>query len=566
MNKNFFAALALSLGAAAAAHAQNPAPSPSDRPAEALGLPPEAAAALRDIDPERIRAHVRFLSDDLLEGRGTGTRGGELAAKYIATQFALYGLKPAGDHGGYFQNVNFVGVQTQPDTTFALQPAQGDAIPLKAGDDYVTNNATRTPVVDIDAPIVFVGYGIKAPEWNWDDYKGTDLRGKVLLMIVNEPTSDDPKFFNGPALTYYGRWTYKYEEAARRGAVGALIIHRTDLASYPWDVVRSSWSNEQVYLADDAAPQLEAASWIQLEVARLLFTAAGLDLDQEFAAANTREFKPVELPVHLVAHLVSKVRRFQSSNVLGLLPGTQAGAPRQAVIYTAHYDHLGSDPNLPGDTIYNGAVDNATGCGILLELARAYARAAQPAPQPVLFAAVTAEEKGLLGSRYLGQHLPFPPARVALDLNYDAVPPIGDPQSVTVTGAERTTFYPVVERTAQAFGLAIEPDAQPGAGHYYRSDHFSFAREGIPAFSINTGIKFAGHPPEWGKAQEDDYVAHRYHRPSDEYRPSMDFTADAKLARFGFALGWQAMTADATIGWQPGDEFEAARQRSESAP
>jgi Zn-dependent M28 family amino/carboxypeptidase len=564
MKKNFSLALALGLGAAAGAFAQEPAA--AAKLAATLDLPPAAIAALQSIDAERIRAHVRFLSDDLLEGRGTGTRGGELAAKYLATQFALDGLKPAGDHGTYFQNVNFVGVQTLSETTFALKPVRGNAIALKAGDDYVTNNATRAPVTDIDAPIVFVGYGIDAPQWQWDDYKGTDVRGKIVLVIVNEPTSEDPHFFNGPALTYYGRWTYKYEEAARRGAIGALIIHRTDLASYPWAVVKSSWSNEQVYLADDSAPQLAAASWIQLDVARLLFSAAGLDLDREFAAANTREFKPVELPVHLVAHLVSQVRRFQSSNVLGLVPGAQPGPPQRAVIYTAHYDHLGMDPNLPGDTIYNGAVDNATGCGMLLELARAYASAAQPPPQPVLFAAVTAEEKGLLGSRYLGEHLPIAARAVALDLNYDAVPPIGDPQSIAVTGAERTTFYPVVAKTAQAFGLAIEPDAEPGAGHYYRSDHFSFARQGIPAFSIDTGLKFAGHSPEWGKAQQDDYVAHRYHRPSDEYRPQMDFTANAKLARLGFALGWQAMTADETIGWQPGDEFEAARRRSQTSP
>jgi Zn-dependent M28 family amino/carboxypeptidase len=254
------------------------------------------------------------------------------------------------------------------------------------------------------------------------------------------------------------------------------------------------------------------------------------------------------------------VRKFESYNVLGILPGAVRGPAAQAVMYTAHYDHLGLNPALPGDKIYNGAVDNGTGCGILLELAHAYAGSAAKPPHPVLFASVTAEEKGLLGSNYLGKHLPIPAAQVALDLNYDAVLPMGIPEGVNVTGAERTTFYPVVRKTAQAFGYEIQADAEPGAGHYYRSDHFSLARVGVPAFAINTSTKFAGHPPEWGKALHDEYTAKRYHQPSDEYTPDMDFTADADMARFGFALGWEALTAGGTVGWQPGDEFAAKRQ------
>jgi Zn-dependent M28 family amino/carboxypeptidase len=361
-------------------------------------------------------------------------------------------------------------------------------------------------------------------------------------------------------LTYYGRWTYKFEEAARKGAVAALIIHRTDLASYGWEVVRNSWSGEEVYLAGDREPKLKAASWVQEDVARKLLAASNLQLDEMIAQAGTRKFKARELPVRFTAHLVSEVRQFTSHNVLGLLPGAMPAAS-QVLMYSAHYDHLGVDPTSTGDKIYNGAVDNGTGCGILLELAHAFAGAASKPPHPVLFAAVTAEEKGLLGSEYLGKHLPFPAAQIALDLNYDAVPPIGTPESVAVTGAERTTFYPTVARTAAAFGFEIQPDAQPGAGHYYRSDHFSLARTGVPAFSINTGSKFAGHPPEWGKAQAEDYTAHRYHRPSDEYSPSMDFSSNAALAKFGFALGWQALDAAKTVQWQAGDEFEAARLR-----
>jgi Zn-dependent M28 family amino/carboxypeptidase len=525
-----------------------------------IGLPPEAAAAMRGIDAERIRAHVKFLADDLLEGRAPGTRGGELAAKYIEAQFAQLGLKPAGDNGSYLQNVDFVGVKTLPATTASLQPRNGAEVKLKLVDDFVTNNQTQTASVDIDAPVVFVGYGIDAPEYHWDDFKGVDVKGKVVLVIVNEPPSKDPKFFNAEALTYYGRWTYKFEEAARKGAVAALIIHRTDLASYGWEVVRNSWSQEQMYLAGDPDPKLKAASWIQLDVARKLLAAANLNLDDMIVAAGTRKFKARELPVHFTAHLVSEVRKFTSYNVVGLLPGSGTGAT-QAVMYTAHYDHLGMDPSLSGDKIYNGAVDNGTGCGILLELAHAFATAAVKPPQPVLFAAVTAEEKGLLGSEYLGKHLPIPAAHIALDLNYDAIPPIGTPQSVSVTGAERTSFYPVVEKTASAFGYQIQGDPQPAAGHYYRSDHFSLARAGVPAFSISTGPKWADHPVEWGKEQAEDYTAHRYHRPSDEYSAAMDFSSNAAVAQFGFALGWQALSAPQTVNWQPGDEFEAARLR-----
>jgi Zn-dependent M28 family amino/carboxypeptidase len=526
-----------------------------------LGLPAGATAALQGIDAQRIGAHVKFLASDLLEGRGTGTRGSDIAANYIATQFALYGLKPAGDDGGYLQKVTFTGVHTLPATVASLQAAHGAELNLKLAEDFVVTNQTQTASVDIDAPVVFVGYGIEAPEYHWNDFAGVDVKGKVVLVIVNEPPSKDPKFFNGEALTYYGRWTYKFEEAARKGAVGALIIHRTDLASYGWEVVRNSWSNEQVYLANDKDPKLEAASWIQLEVARKLFTDSNLNMDEMMTSAGAPGFKARELPVRFKAHIVSAVRKFESYNVLGELPGGAAAKPTQAIMYSAHYDHLGIDPALSGDNIYNGAVDNGTGCGILLELAHAFGTSTSKPPQPVLFAAVTAEEKGLLGSNYLGKHLPLPASKIALDFNYDAILPIGMPESVNVTGAERTSFYPTVQKTAAAFGFEIQADAQPGAGHYYRSDHFSLARAGVPAFSLNTGVKFAGHPPEWGRAQHAEYTAKHYHQPSDEYAPTMDFSSDAALAKFGFALGWQAMLAKGTVNWLPGDEFEAARLR-----
>lgn len=521
-----------------------------------------AVSAMQNINPESIRAHVRFLSDDLLEGRGTGQRGGDIAAAYIATQFSLYGLKPAGDNGTFMQKVPMVGVTALPQTTFTLVPSSGESMALKLGDDYVVSNQTEEPNSDLNADMVYVGYGINAPEYQWDDYKGTDVHGKVLLMLVNEPPSDDPKFFKGKALTYYGRWTYKYEEAARHGAAGVILVHKTDMASYGWDVVRNSWSGEEAYLRGENAPKLTAAGWMQLEVARKLAAANGMDIDRMMADARSRDFHAVPMRTKVQAHVVSKIRPFDSNNVIAMLPGSDPKLKSQAVIYSAHYDHLGIMPDQPGDNIYNGALDNGTGCGILLEIARAFALTTHKPARSILFASVTAEEKGLLGSEYLGKHLPIPASKISLDLNYDDVPPLGSPEETEVSGAERTTFYPIVESTAKDFRLAIRPDARPEAGHYYRSDHFSLARVGVPSFSINEGIKYKGHDSAWGMKQAEDYTARHYHQPSDEYHPEMDFTGDAAMARFGFALGWKAASTPQEQGWVKGDEFEAARDKS----
>ena len=525
-------------------------------------LPGSAIAALQKIDPERIRAHVRFLADDLLEGRGTGQRGGDIAAEYIATQFALDGLKPAGDNGTYMQKIPMVGITPQPETKFSLVRWDGSVIDLKPLDEYVAYDQTQQPQSDVDAEIVFVGYGIEAPEYDWDDYKGVDVKGKVLLMLVNEPPSDDPRFFKGKALTYYGRWTYKYEESVRKGAVGVILIHQTDLASYPWEVVRNSNSGEKSFLKVDGTPKLAVASWIQFDVAQKLAAAGSKDLGKLMLYARERDFRPVAMQVKLKAHMVSKIRPFDSNNVIAMLPGSDRKLRNEAVIYTAHYDHLGIRPDMPGDNIYNGANDNATGCGILLELAHVFSQAAQKPRRSILFASVTAEEQGLLGSEYLGQHLPIPAGKISLDLNYDDVPPLGAPEEVEVAGSERTTVYPTVQALAKEFRLMIRPEKRPEAGHYYRSDHFSLAHVGIPAFSINEGVKYKGHDAAWGMRQADEYTAKHYHQPSDEYHPDMDFTGDAVMARFGFALGWEAATMPKLAGWQRGDEFEATRVRS----
>jgi Zn-dependent M28 family amino/carboxypeptidase len=527
------------------------------------GLPPTARQAADSIDGEHMRAHVRFLSLDLLEGRGPGTRGDQLAAEYIATQFSLNGLQPAGDNGSYFQKVPLYAVHTLDDkTTFSFVPSSGAPISLAYNTDIVAKDQTGEASAEIDAPIVFVGYGIDAPEYQWNDYAGVDLKGKVALVIVNEPPSEDEKFFKGKALTYYGRWTYKYEEAARRGAVGVLIIHRTDLASYGWQVVRDSQIIEKSYLQGDPLATLRAAAWIQHDVAQKLLDAANLgNIDQVIDRAGKPGFRAVELPVRLKGHIESRVRRYNSTNVVGKVAGMASGS--NAVLYTAHYDHLGIDPNAKGDGIYNGAADNGTGCGIVIEMARAFAQAKQRPPHDVYFAAVTAEEQGLLGSQFLGMHPPVPAGQITLDLNYDMLLPIGVPRSANLGGAERIDFWPTVESVAKAFDLKLLPDPTPGAGHYYRSDHFSLARVGIPAFSVDQGELFEGHDEAWGKAQAEDYVAHHYHQPSDEYQPRWDFRGNARLAQFGFVLGWLASEQPQPIEWKPGDEFEAARKKSQ---
>src|ERR1035437_7529652 len=515
------------------------------------GLPYAARTGAASIDAEKIRANVRFLSLDLLDGRGPGTRGAELAAEYIATQFALDGVKPAGENGTYFQSVPLMAVHTVEDKTkFAFVPASGERMELAYGTEIVSKDQTGASTADIDAPLVFVGYGIHAPEYHWDDYAGVDVKGKIALVIVNEPPSNDERFFKGMALTYYGRWTYKYEEAARRGAVGVLIVHRTDLASYGWDVVRNSQAIEKSYLQGDP------------DAAQRLFTLAGLgDLDQAIdKAGRPGAFHAVELPVKLKGHVESRVRRYVSANVVGRVAG--AGKGGNAVLYTAHYDHLGIDPDAKGDNIYNGAADNGTGCGILLEMARAFAQSPTRPPHDVYFSAVTAEEQGLLGSQYLGMHPPVPAGQIALDLNYDMVLPIGIPRSANLGGAERIDFWPTVQTVAKEFDLQLLPDPTPGAGHYYRSDHFSLARVGIPAFSVDEGELFEGHDEAWGHAQFADFVAHHYHQPSDEFQTGWDFRGNAKLARFGFVLGWLASENAKPLEWQPGAEFGAPRKSS----
>jgi len=528
-------------------------------PTEAI---PAMRVAMNSVNPNNISAHVQFLASDLLEGRGTGQRGGDIAADYIATQFALYGLKPAGDNGTFMQRVPMVGVTTDPSTNITLiindKPLQ-----LRQNDDIVSMDESQSATSDLDAPLVYVGYGIVAPEYKWNDYKDVDVKGKVLLMLVNEPPSDDPNFFKGRALTYYGRWTYKYEEAARHGAAGVILIHQPEMASYGWDVVRNSWGGERAYIRTENAPKLKLASWIQFDVAQKIAGAIGKSADDLIHMANSRDFKPITMKVEVKAHMVSKIRPFDSNNVIAELQGSDEKLKNEAVLYSAHYDHLGIRPGMAGDNIYNGAVDNATGCAMLLEIARGFASAPTAPNRSILFAAVTGEEQGLLGSDFLSRHLPFPAGKITLAMNFDGIRPDGIPETIELSGVERTTYYLTAYSTAKEFGFDIKPDSNPAAGQFYRSDHFSFAHVGIPAFSVQEGLKYKGHPLDWGVQRETDYDEHRYHQPSDQFDPTWDFSGLAELSRFGIELGWKAASQQELVQWLPNDEFEEIRKASE---
>jgi Zn-dependent M28 family amino/carboxypeptidase len=504
-----------------------------------------------NISADRIREQTKFLASDLLEGRGVGTRGGDLATEYIANQLALAGAKPAGDNGTYFQAVPLTGIETAAGATLSA-----NSVDFRWGDDFVGISPLEQADVRFEAPAIFVGHGITAPEFQWDDFKGVDVTGKVLVLFTNEPPSTDPKFFDGPALTYYGRWTYKYEEALRRGARGAIIIHTTPTASYGWEVVRSSWGREnaQVRLGPNEKA-LSFEGWITREAGDKLLRSTGHSVDELLAASERPEFKPIDLGVTIRAHIPSKVRQIQSRNVAGIIPGSDPKLKDEVVIYSAHWDHLGVGTPVNGDSIYNGAIDNATGCAIILELARVWGSMPQKPRRSALFLAVTAEEDGLKGSEYYARHPLIPAAETAIDLNFDALYPWGKAKDVVITGAERTTAWPMAQATARRLNLEISPDATPAAGHYFRSDHFSFAHAGIPAFSVEHATEFAGHPAGWGKEAYEDYNNKRYHQPSDEFQADWDFTALAQAAQFGYLLGVDIANQAKLPDWRPGEAF-----------
>jgi len=522
-----------------------------------------AESQIADVSGERIRAHVRYLANDLLEGRAPGSRGGDLATEYIATQFALIGAKPLGDNGTYFQKFQLVGVAPQSSSQLTAIPNSGAPISFRWLDDFVGVTQRQIPNAEFEAPAIFVGHGIVAPEYQWDDYKGVDVKGKVVVFFTGEPPSEDPKFFTGKALTYYGRWTYKFEEATRHGAVAALIIHTEPTASYGWATVRGSWGTEEqeVALAKDQYA-MALAGWMTKEMGDKVGATIGMTADQMLAAADQRGFTARELPLKFRGKVPAIVRTVNTSNVVARIEGSDPKLKDEAVIFSAHWDHLGVGEEVNGDKIYNGAADNATGTGMLLEMARAWSEMKEKPKRSAIFAAVGAEEQGLRGSFFFGQHPPIPAGKIAAALNFDMFLPFGRASDVTVNGAERTTIYPIVENAAKRMDLKISPDARPTAGLYYRSDHFSFARVGIPAFSVEGGEKFVGKPEDFGKQAVAEFTSKRYHQPADEYKEDWDFAGMEHYAKFGLLMGVDIANQDAMPTWKAGDEFLAARQAS----
>jgi len=509
-----------------------------------------------------LKAHIKFLADDLLEGRGTGARGGEIAAKYIASQLEAVGAKGAGENGSFFQPVSLVGVKADPGTTLTISGAGGNET-FKFADDFVAFTGAQTESVDVDAELVFVGYGINAPEQRWNDYKGpdTDYRGKILVMLVNDPpaTTAEPNLFGGKALTYYGRWTYKYEEAARRGALGAILLHTDQSAGYPWSVVRTSngsWRFDIARTQNDTTPFLQFRSWVTDDAAHRLMKLAGQDLDALRTKAATRDFQPVKLGLKGKMSLKSEVKRVAAPNVVGVLEGSDPQLRNEYVVYSAHWDHLGvGAPNKNGDTIYNGAVDNASGVAVVLAIAETIAQMPQRPKRSSMFLFPTAEEQGLLGAEWFAKHPVVPIEKIAANVNLDSMNVLGPTQDFIPLGAERSSLKAVVETVARNMGLRVSADARPEQGSFYRSDHFPFAKAGVPSISLKEGNDYVGHSKDWGEEQFKAYNTAHYHQPSDEIRDTWDYRAMIQEGEIALAIGRMISDAPDKPRFNPTDEF-----------
>ncbi|HKP36449.1 MAG TPA: M28 family peptidase [Pyrinomonadaceae bacterium] len=522
------------------------------------------------IREDALRAHVKFLSDDRLEGRGTGAKGGETAALYIAEQFEAMGLKGAGAKGSFWQPVSLVGVKADPKTELRINgPEKAEA--YKFADEFVAFTGAQTERVSVNADLIFVGYGINAPEQNWNDYKGgaEDYRGKILVMMVNDPpaTTAEPDLFGARRLTYYGRWTYKFEEAARRGAAGVILIHTDESAGYGWNVIRTSngsWRFDIARTDSDKTPFLKVRSWITDEAAHRMFSLAGHNLDDLRRQAASRDFKPVKLNLTGSIDLNSEVKRVEAPNVVAILPGRDPKLRDEYVVFTAHWDHLGiGAPNKNGDTIYNGALDNATGVASVLEIARVLSTlpAAERPRRSILFLIPTAEEQGLIGAEWYTRHPLVPINKTAANVNLDSMNILGPTHDFVPLGAERSTLKAVVEGIARERGLRISPDPRPEQGSFYRSDHFPFAKAGVPSISLKEGSDYVGRPKDWGQRKFQEYNQAHYHQPSDEFRDDWDFKGMIQEADFAMAIGRRVADAPAMQKFNPNDEFAKNSKR-----
>jgi len=527
-----------------------------------------AAASLRGED---VLAHIKVLASDAFEGRGPGTPGEDKTVAYLVDRFRAIGLKPGNPDGTFVQEVPLVGFRA---TASSGQIRVGDAtIDLKSSDDWVAVSRRQASAVSVDgSDVVFVGYGVVAPEYGWDDYKDVDVRGKTIVMLVNDPAVPDPsrpgeldpKLFKGRAMTYYGRWTYKYEIASKKGAAAALLVHEEGPAGYPYAVVVGSWGRENVDIpsADGNASRVAVEAWLSLEKARALFQGAGRDFDAMKTSAASRDFRPVALDARAKFEVKNEIRAIRSKNVVAKVEGSDPRRKDEYVVYTAHWDHLGRDPALKGDQIYNGAADNASGVASILEIARGFSRIEPKPKRSILFLAVTAEEKGLLGAKYYATHPLYPLAKTLADLNLDVINLWGRTRDVVSVGQGNTTLDDLLAEVAASQGRTVGPDAEPEKGLFYRSDHFEFAKEGVPALNMKGGTDYPDKPPGYGKARRDEYTTKDYHKVSDEVKPDWDLSGAVEDLRLLLEVGYRVAQGEEFPEWKPGTEFKDARASS----
>jgi Zn-dependent M28 family amino/carboxypeptidase len=532
-------------------------PAPSSTAAASNQGPAE-----QEIQQGPLKAHLRILSHDLMEGRAPSTRGGALAAEYLATQLAALGVEPAGENGTYFQQVPIV--ESIVDRSFTLSLP---GTTYRYFDDVVAFSGTEEPRVHVQGDVIFVGHGIVAPELKWNDYEGADVKGKWVLVMVNDPPAppDEPTLFGGTALTYYGRWTYKFEEAARQGAAGAILIHTDESATYPWQVVQSSWTGTQYSLPPvPGAPALGVKAWMRNDAAKDLAKRGGRDLDELRAAAVKRGFKAVPLSVRADATLQQKTARKTSPNVVGILKGSNE---REAVVFTSHYDHFGirdprPDDKPDADRIFNGAYDNASGLAGVLMIAQAMARAGEKPGRSMLFVFTTAEESGLLGSEYFVQHPAIPHEQIAANINVDGINYLGPTKDIVLLGSDRSSLGPLAEALAKERSRVMGPDKHPERGYFFRSDHFPFAKVGVPALSISEPSEFTGPNAAELKKKQEAYNSTDYHQPSDEFDPAWDFSGAVDDMRLLAQLAWRIAAQQEMPRYNEGDQFANARKRT----
>jgi Zn-dependent M28 family amino/carboxypeptidase len=521
-----------------------------------------AKTAADAIAADYMRGVIAELSSDAYEGRAPATPGDEKTRAYIAGQLKEIGFEPGGADGSYQQPFDVVGITAQMPKKWTFQRG-GKSLSFDWWDDYIAGSGVQTETGALkNAEVVFVGYGIQAPEYEWDDFKGQDLKGKVLLMLNNDPDWD-PNLFAGDMRLYYGRWSYKYESAARQGAAGAIIIHTTPSAGYPFQVVQTSWSGEQVELPAQDEPRIQAQAWLTEEASRELVSFAGQDLDKLIESAKSKDFTPVPLGVTTSLSFKNKINRSRTANVYGVLKGSDPQLSNEYVIYTAHHDHLGvGEPDSEGDRVYNGAMDNASGVAQLLAMGKAFKALPTPPRRSVMLLFVAAEEQGLLGSKYYAEHPTVPPGKIAANLNFDSANIWGRTKDIVFIGKGKSTVDNFVEAVAKYQGRTVTPDQFPDRGFFYRSDQFNFAKIGVPAVYLDSGTDYIDRPEGWGKEQREAYTQKSYHQPSDELDDTWNFDGIVEDAQLGFFIGLNIANADEMPNWNPGDEFEAARKKA----